>query len=66
MTMINLTPAGCDSYGTEPAQAVLLLNQAAIGVAARMVPSAASHLTLKKHHGRADAVLLAEYGRTHT
>ena len=40
--------------------------QAAIGVAARMVPTAASHLTLKKHHGRADAVLLAEYGRMHT
>lgn len=40
--------------------------QAAIGVAARMVPTASSHLTLKKHHGRADAVLLAEYGRTHT
>ncbi len=29
MIMINLTPAGCDSYGTEPAQAVLLLNAAA-------------------------------------
>jgi type IV secretory pathway VirB2 component (pilin) len=29
MNMINLTPAGCDNYTTEPAQAVLLLNQAA-------------------------------------
>lgn len=38
---------------------------AAVAVAARMVPQAAQHMTLKKHHGRADAVLLAEFGRTH-
>jgi len=38
---------------------------AAVAVAARMVPQAGPFLTLKKHHGRADAVLLAEYGRTH-
>ena len=38
---------------------------AAVAVAARMVPSASQHLMLKKHHGRADALLLAEFGRTH-
>ena len=39
--------------------------QASIGTAARMVPSAASYLTLKKHDGRADAVLIAAYGLKH-
>ena len=36
---------------------------AAVAVAARLVPTAAPHMTLKKHHGRADAVLLAAHGR---
>jgi hypothetical protein len=31
--------------------------------ARQMFPQAASSLDLKKHHGRADALLLAEYGR---
>lgn len=39
--------------------------QAAIGVAARMVPSAASQLTLKKHDGRADALLIGLYALRH-
>ena len=39
--------------------------QAAIGVAARMVPSAANQLTLKKHDGRADALLIGLYGLRH-
>ena len=30
-------------------------------VAIRLYPEAANHLTLKKHHGRADALLLARY-----
>lgn len=32
-------------------------------VAMRLFPSAIPHLSLKKHHGRADALLLAEYVR---
>jgi len=39
--------------------------QASIGTAARMVPSAASHLTLRKHDGRADALLIGLYGLRH-
>lgn len=31
--------------------------------AMEMFPKAAKHLNLKKHHGRADALLLAAYGR---
>jgi len=30
-------------------------------IAIRLFPEAAPHLTLKKHHGRADALLLAKY-----
>jgi crossover junction endodeoxyribonuclease RuvC len=39
--------------------------EAAVAVAGRLVPSAAPSLTLKKHHGRADAVLLATFGEAH-
>lgn len=39
--------------------------QASIGVAARLLPTAARHLTLKKHDGRADAALIARFGQTH-
>ena len=39
--------------------------QASIGVAARLLPTAARHLTLKKHDGRADALLIGLYALRH-
>jgi hypothetical protein len=37
--------------------------QRSINVAKDLFPSAADRLTLKKHHGRAEALLIAEYAR---
>lgn len=39
--------------------------QASIAVAGRLMPSATPHLTLKRHHDRADAALIASYGLRH-
>ncbi len=38
---------------------------ASIGTASRLIPSASPHLTLKKHDGRADALLIGLYGLRH-
>lgn len=38
---------------------------ASIGRAIQLYPRIASYLNLKKHHNRADALLIAEYGKRH-